>query len=254
MQLPPVHSISATEYFASGNVDIHATAVIAPGAILDAAEDCRIVIGAGVCLGLGTILIAQAGDIVIEDGAALGPGTLVIGPATIAHDTCIGSRSTIFQQDIEAQSLIPAGHLLMEEIPADHRPSAPSPVPPTAAHIPPPISPIPSPWDNPDAAAIAPPSPEPESKTQQPEPPQSPPPSPQPDQVDKVNQVNQVEQLEQPEEIAPPPPPAIPEVILTRPEDTEISQKPGEKVPVVGQVYINQLLLTLFPERKYFQS
>ena len=48
--------------------------------------------------------------------------------------------------------------------------------------------------------------------------------------------------------------PSVPEVIPTKPEITETVDSLAPKAPVVGQVYINQLLLTLFPDRKYFQS
>ncbi|MBE9242725.1 hypothetical protein IQ221_17340 [Synechocystis salina LEGE 00041] len=45
--------------------------------------------------------------------------------------------------------------------------------------------------------------------------------------------------------------PTAPTVVTTTPlVPEEIKEKP----PVVGQVYINQLLLTLFPERRYSGS
>ena len=244
MQLPPVHSISATEYFVSGNVIIHETAVIAPGVILEADSNCRIVIGAGVCLGLGTVIIAYAGNVEIEEGVALAPGTLVIGPVTIGHSACVGSRSTIFQQDIEAQALIPAGDLLMV-VPTN----APRP-PLTSESVSSPtknadIEPIPSPWDSAESP--------PPAKTAA-----VPPPSNNPVTPDKSTEnpakksVSQKSVSQKPEAV--PDLPSVPEVIPTKPEITETVDSLAPKAPVVGQVYINQLLLTLFPDRKYFQS
>lgn len=243
MQLPPVHSISATEYFVSGNVIIHETAVIAPGGILDADSGCQILIGAGVCIGLGTVIIAYGGDVEIEAGVALAPGTLVIGPVKIGHSACVGSRSTIFQQDIEAQALIPAGDLLMVV-------STNSPRPPLSAQSvsPPPenadIPPIPSPWDSVECPtptlAIANPS----NNQVNPDQPtaHSAPESVTPESVQAIS-----------ETVSAPEPASVPEVMPTKPEVNEIADSPRPKSPVVGQVYINQLLLTLFPERKYFQ-
>ncbi len=47
-----------------GDVIIHPSAVLAPGIILQAATNSRIVIGAGVCLGMGSILQVSEGYIV----------------------------------------------------------------------------------------------------------------------------------------------------------------------------------------------
>jgi carbon dioxide concentrating mechanism protein CcmN len=244
MQLPPVHSISATEYFVSGNVIIHETAVIAPGGILEADSGYQIVIGAGVCIGLGTVIIAYGGNVEIEAGVALAPGTLVVGPVRIGHSACVGSRSTIFQQDIEAQALIPAGDLLM--VAQSHSPRSPliaEPVssPPENAEIPP----IPSPWDSAEcptpAPAIA-------------NPPNNPVNFDKPTDSPAQESVTQESVQAISETGSAPEPPSIPDVMPTKPEITEIADSPRLKSPVVGQVYINQLLLTLFPERKYFQS
>jgi len=240
MQLPPVHSISATEYFVSGNVIIHETAAIAPGAILEADPGCQIMIGAGVCIGLGTVIIAYGGNVQIEDGVVLAPGSLVIGPVTIGHSACVGSRSTIFQQDVAAQASIAAGDLLMV---------APSPplnsqnfqaVPPTATNEA--ICPIPSPWDSTDPAV-----PTSSANSVNPENPEQSPDNPVEKQVEKA--------VKQESEVVPPPKPeSVPEIIPTKPEIAETSENSSPKAPVVGQVYISQLLLTLFPDRKYFQS
>jgi carbon dioxide concentrating mechanism protein CcmN len=237
MQLPPVHSISTTDYFVSGDVTIHASAAIAPGVILEAGSGCQIVIGAGVCIGLGTVITATDGNVEIEEGAALGPGTLVIGPVTIGYAACIGSRSTIFQQDIAALALIPAGDLLLAAPapPLSIRaslmsPPAPSPVEDTE------INPIPSPWDSGESSE-SPPSPSNDINLETPLG-NSGPKTAEPLSADSSSP-------KQPKDV---------EVIVTQPEVTEAPEVPEPKNPVVGQVYINQLLLTLFPERKFFQS
>ena len=234
MQLPPVHSVSLSEYFVSGNVIIHETAVIAPGVILEAAPDCQIIVDAGVCLGLGCVITAQVGDIHIKGQAAIAPGSLVIGPVTVGSSACIGARSTIFQQDIDAQALIPPGSLLMD-MPANDYNSPPLPTN-QEDYAPEPVTPIPSPWDS--------------------------------ENLDQFEQTNFVEPAvgereatakavppeKETELLDPLPPPEVPPGTMAERErlDKDETAIAKEKPPVVGQVYINQLLLTLFPERRYF--
>lgn len=241
MQLPPVHSISLSEYFVSGNVIIHETAVIAPGVILEAAPDCQIIIDAGVCLGLGCVITAQVGNIRIQEQVAIAPGSLIIGPVNIGSSACIGARSTIFQQDIESQALISPGSLLINSpvnqphpppLPIDHSPDFPQ-----VPERPEPMAPIPSPWDS--------------------------------ENLGQSNKKNSVNQAVKTSEIKPKAPTGeevelsaetsetevFPgEVTKTEPLEPEGGEIIKEKPPVVGQVYINQLLLTLFPERRYFNS
>jgi carbon dioxide concentrating mechanism protein CcmN len=241
MQLPPVHSVSVSEYFVSGNVIIHETAVIAPGVILEAAPDCQITIDAGVCIGLGSVISAHAGDVKIQEQAAIAPGCLVIGPVTIGRTACLGSRSTIFQQNIDAQALIPPGSLLMGRV-ADAQAIAPdnsatdSVTVKESTSTTKPIAPIPSPWDNDSPTTGAnPPSDQPtESMARE----TMPSPAEAPEHISS----NQA-----PGESTPTAPTIVAPTSLV-PEEVQ------EKPPVVGQVYINQLLLTLFPERKYFSS
>ncbi|MEB3226793.1 MAG: hypothetical protein VKJ27_00280 [Synechocystis sp.] len=237
MPLPPIHSFSETEYFVSGNVIIHETAAIAPGVIIDAGPDGHITIGAGVCIGVGTVITTATGKVDIESGVALAPGTLVIGPVTIGQAACIGSQSTIFQQDIAVQALIPPGDLLMVASPPPTAPRPPinsSPSSPSPENAD--IQPIPSPWDSGESVA---PSPPPSNAVSSEKVPAG-------DTKQSVPPVT--------DEIPREKPSTETEVILTQPETADISDSPEPKAPVVGQVYINQLLLTLFPERKFFQS
>ena len=50
--LPPPQPVLNTDIRISGDVDIHPTASLAPGVILQAAPNCRIVIRADVCIGM----------------------------------------------------------------------------------------------------------------------------------------------------------------------------------------------------------
>ncbi|MBE9203693.1 hypothetical protein IQ218_09940 [Synechocystis salina LEGE 06099] len=232
MQLPPVHSVSLSEYFVSGNVIIHETAVIAPGVILEAAPDCQITIDAGVCIGLGSVITAHAGDVRIQEQAAIAPGCLLIGPVTIGQTACLGSRSTVFQQNIDAQALIPPGSLLINRVASAQTLTASSPTSDSvteenSASTANPIAPIPSPWDN------EPPAPGADSPSNKPK--------------ESMAKETTPDPTQPPRESAP----AAPNVVATTPlVPEEIKEKP----PVVGQVYINQLLLTLFPERRYSGS
>ncbi|NEO26596.1 MAG: hypothetical protein F6K03_06785, partial [Kamptonema sp. SIO4C4] len=69
---------------------IDPSAAIAPGAILNAAPNCQIWIGPGVCLGMGVVLNAYRGNISLETGVSLGPGVLIVGHSTVGANTCVG--------------------------------------------------------------------------------------------------------------------------------------------------------------------
>ncbi|PSF38030.1 carbon dioxide concentrating mechanism protein [Aphanothece hegewaldii CCALA 016] len=112
MHLPPIHTISTSDIFVNGDVTIHESAVVAPGAILQAAPDSRIIVEEGVCVGMGVILNAYQGDIEIKSGAILGAGVLIIGHGEIGHNACIGSTTTILNTSVEAMTVIPAGSLI----------------------------------------------------------------------------------------------------------------------------------------------
>ena len=112
MYLPPLQPIANSEIQICGDVEIHPTASIAPGVILKAATNARIVIGADVCLGMGVILNAYNGSIEIETGAALGSGVLIIGSSKIGANACIGTASTIFNASIAAMTVINPGSLI----------------------------------------------------------------------------------------------------------------------------------------------
>ncbi|MBE9089789.1 carbon dioxide concentrating mechanism protein [Microcystis aeruginosa LEGE 11464] len=214
MSLPPVQPISRSEFYVNGDVTIHESAIVAPGVILRAAPNSQIIIGAGACLGMGTILTAYQGVIAIGAGAILGTGVLVVGRGEIGENACIGSTTTIFNASVAAMSLVPSGSLIgdtsrqitieVSATPSEpERPPLPEPQPVVSQ-----VSPVPSveevvaetvasPWDSEEMVAEASP---PETR----------------EQASTTNRPNQAS--------------------------------------VVGKVYINQLLVTLFPERHRFNG
>lgn len=209
MYLQPLQPISESEIFVSGDVDIDPSAVISPGSILQAAPNSRIVIRAGVNVGRGVILNAVAGSIELEEGAILGAGVLIIGSSNIGSYACVGAATTIFETSIEAKAVIPA-HSLMGD-----RTRQPSLDAETKHKTEISETMLPDLWDD---------QPEPELKPDfEPEPPE-------------------------PEIITEPEPEIKIEIEITQPEPTQQSPTVSQKAPVVGQIYINQLLMTLFPQ------
>jgi carbon dioxide concentrating mechanism protein CcmN len=73
MHLPPL-PLSSNYVDTEGEVSIDPSATIASGVILRAATDSKIIIGAGVCIGIGSILTASQGILEVEAGANLGAG------------------------------------------------------------------------------------------------------------------------------------------------------------------------------------
>lgn len=111
MHLQPLRSPELSTYL-SGDVVIHRDAVIAPGVLMLADPGSRIIIGAGVCIGLGAILHAHGGDLTIEAGATLGAGVLIVGAGCIGANTCVGATTTVFNTSIDRGQLIPPASLL----------------------------------------------------------------------------------------------------------------------------------------------
>lgn len=204
MYLPSLQPVSHSESYISGDVTIHPSAVLAPGTILQAAPNSRIVIGAGVCLGMGTILNACEGAIEVEAGAVLGAGVLIFGRGKVGSNACVGTATTIFNTSVESMSVVPAGSLLGDR----SRQVTPTSEQETAKTT--------------DSVAAQPPTPEelpvPEAVGVTPE--------PAPDLKES---------------------PLEPEVEETEVFPSETASE-RENSPVIGKVYINQLLLTLFPK------
>jgi carbon dioxide concentrating mechanism protein CcmN len=124
-----------------GNVAIDPSAAIAPGVLLQAEPNSRITIGAGVCIGAGSIVHASGGNIDIGTGACLGRGVLIIGSGSIAPNACIGAGTTVIDPQIEDGAVIPPHSLLGDrsrgEVSVVETPDpTPSPTPPQRAEPP----------------------------------------------------------------------------------------------------------------------
>ncbi len=112
MYLPPLQPVVNSEILIFGDVEIHPTASIAPGVILQAAPKSRIVIGADACVGMGVVLKAYDGVIDVKNGATLGAGVLIIGKSIIGNNACIGTTATIFNASVEPMKVITPGSII----------------------------------------------------------------------------------------------------------------------------------------------
>lgn len=112
MYLPPLQPVVNSEILIYGDVEIHPTASIAPGVILQAAPESRIVIGADACVGMGVVLKAYGGVIDVKNGATLGAGVLIIGKSVIGSNACIGTVTTIFNASVESMKVITPGSMI----------------------------------------------------------------------------------------------------------------------------------------------
>ncbi|MEO0374768.1 MAG: hypothetical protein AAF329_09130, partial [Cyanobacteria bacterium P01_A01_bin.17] len=74
----------------------------------------RLVIGAGVSIGTGSIVHAHRGTLAIGEGATLASEVLVVGKGRIGSRANIGPKTTIFNGNVEPGQVIPAGSLLGE--------------------------------------------------------------------------------------------------------------------------------------------
>jgi carbon dioxide concentrating mechanism protein CcmN len=112
MHLPLLRPISTANYFVSGDVVIDECAAIGPGVILQADAGSRIVIAAGVCIGMGAILHAHQGNIEVEAGANLGAGVLIVGTGKIGANACVGAATTVLNSSIEPVQVVPAASII----------------------------------------------------------------------------------------------------------------------------------------------
>jgi carbon dioxide concentrating mechanism protein CcmN len=113
MPVPPLRLLDSNfDSYISGEVIVHPSAVIAPGVILQAATNSKIVIGPGVCIGMGSILQVNTGIIEIEAGVSLGAGFLMVGAGRIGVNACIGSATTVFNCSVEPGQVVAPGSVL----------------------------------------------------------------------------------------------------------------------------------------------
>ncbi|WP_353932370.1 transferase [Okeanomitos corallinicola TIOX110] len=112
MSVPLLRLSDKLDSYISGEVNIHPSAVIAPGVILQAAAKSKIIIGAGVCIGMGSILQVNEGILEIEAGANLGAGFLMVGQGKIGANACIGAATTVFNCSVAPEQVLASGSIL----------------------------------------------------------------------------------------------------------------------------------------------
>lgn len=112
LSLPPLQLPQTAQAYVRGEVTIHPSAAIAPGVILQAEPGSQILIGAGVCIGMGAVLHSYEGRLEIESGANLGAGALIVGQAKIGAGACIGTSATIFNCAIRPGEMVAPGSLI----------------------------------------------------------------------------------------------------------------------------------------------
>ncbi|XGV96491.1 MAG: hypothetical protein ACAF41_27635 [Leptolyngbya sp. BL-A-14] len=112
MYVPSLQPVNSDHFCVSGDVTIHPTAVIAAGVLLQADPESRIVIGAGVCLGMGAVLHAHQGTLEVDSEVTIGAGVLIIGEGKIGASACIGAASTIWNHSVDRGAIVPPLSLL----------------------------------------------------------------------------------------------------------------------------------------------
>ncbi|MEQ8757316.1 MAG: carbon dioxide concentrating mechanism protein [Coleofasciculus sp. G1-WW12-02] len=155
MHLPlPLTLSSNSHVYVQGDVTIDPSAVISSGVILRANPESKIIIGAGVCIGAGSVIHAYQGTLEVETGASLGAGVLVVGQGKIGANACVGPLTTIWNASIERLQVVPAASVIGDSgrQVADVSLSATPPVSPN-----PPEAVIPSPPSPPKQQEVKPP-------------------------------------------------------------------------------------------------
>ncbi len=108
MDSPSLELIHDCHLYISGEVVVHPSAAIAPGVLLQADPGCQLTIGAGVCVGRGSIVHASGGVLELQAGVTLGTGVLIVGSGTIGTEACIGAMTTILNSSVlPKQSIAP---------------------------------------------------------------------------------------------------------------------------------------------------
>lgn len=115
MYVPSLQPPNSFDAYISGEVTVDPSAVIAPGVMLQASPDSQIIIGAGVCIGMGSIIHAHEGTLEVEAGAILGAGVLLVGKGKIGANACVGSTSTIWNASVAPRQVLSPGSLLGDE-------------------------------------------------------------------------------------------------------------------------------------------
>jgi carbon dioxide concentrating mechanism protein CcmN len=112
MYLPPLQPVANSDIRICGDVEIHPTASIAPGVILQAAPNSRIIIGIDACIGMGVIISAYGGVVEIANGVTLGSGVLIVGQSQVGSNACVGTATTIFNASVDAMAVVTPGSII----------------------------------------------------------------------------------------------------------------------------------------------
>lgn len=112
MSLPILQASSKDTTQIRGDVTIDRSVIIASGVILNATNGHKIVLKEGVCVGMGTIITASDGDIYIQENAILGSGSLIFGNCIVGQQVSLGASVTVYNAKIEAMTVIPAGSII----------------------------------------------------------------------------------------------------------------------------------------------
>lgn len=112
MSLPILQPSSQDTTQIRGNVTVDRSVIIASGVILNATEGHKIVLKAGVCVGMGTIINAYGGDIEVRENAILGSGSLIFGSCIIGSQVSLGASVTVYNANVEPRTVIPAGTII----------------------------------------------------------------------------------------------------------------------------------------------
>jgi len=162
---------------------------------------------------MGVIINSCQGTVEIGDGAILGAGVLIIGESKIGNNSCIGTSSTIFRQNVAAMAVVEPGSIIGDS----SRPAIPN-----EEH------------GNKDSHES---NHDGNQKQAQPS---------------KSKQKNQ--SFASNEDVTQNPKQSQNSASIPKVETTVEYPVEKQKVPVVGQVYINELLVTLFPHKKASDS
>ncbi|PHV62144.1 hypothetical protein WEU38_08640 [Cyanobacterium aponinum AL20118] len=226
MSLPILQASTNQTTHVRGDVMIDSSVMIAVGVILNATPGNKIIIHSGVCLGMGTVITAHDGDVEIKPNAILGAGCLIFGHCIIGSQASLGSSVTVYNVNVDAGDVIPAGSIRGDrtrKIELNSQENSNSVAENKVQE---------NKWSNKSAKSeenkqnTTNNQEERESKAESI--------SEKPEQIKQENQDISHENLEQEEEIK---------------TDSWQEDTPPNSEQVVGKVYINKLLFTLFPER-----
>ncbi len=103
------------KFYVAGRVSLHATAIIADGVLLQADPGCRLIVGAGACVGTGSILHASQGILEIGADVTIGDHVLIVGSGQIGANACVGSHSTVIGESLQAGAVLSSHSLVISQ-------------------------------------------------------------------------------------------------------------------------------------------